>query len=65
MELELISQITAPVSRFGCVAKMNLVSGQGIKLKQTGPALDLLDVDVPANKKWEITVSITVIETDE
>jgi len=64
MELAVIDAPAPPFTRYFGAQTIDLVRGQGVKIKLTGPATDLLDVDVPAGKKWTISMSVQITETD-
>ena len=64
MELAVTDSSTIPWVRYHAAQTFDLVRGQGLKIKTTGPPADLLDIDVPAKKKWTVCVHVSVEETD-
>lgn len=64
MELVEIDGVVIPYKRLCASQTIDLADNQKLMIKTTGPAIDLLDVNVPSGKKWTANVSVTITETD-
>jgi hypothetical protein len=42
----------------------NLVAGQSLKIESSPNGEELLVAEVPAGKKWTVSVSVSTVETD-
>ena len=64
MELSVLDIATVPRTRYVGSQVIEMTSKQNLKIKLTGPAVDILDADVPHGKKWTANISVQIEETD-
>lgn len=63
MTLESASQAAIPAKTFKRgKGQYTNPAGESLKIEING--VDILDVDTPAGKSWEVNISVDIVETD-
>ncbi len=60
----LTSTIIAQVQKVGSEPKVNVPAGKSVKIETTPGGVEILNVVVPAGKRWEVSFGVDVREFD-
>ena len=63
MELNDISQVAQTIY-FGHQNSINVTSGKNLKIETSPSGEDILNVEVPAGKNWDIEIWLQIVEND-
>ena len=55
---------TPAITRYRCSGNYNLSAGKTLIIETSPSGQDILSEEVPAGKRWQVTIDVSVIETE-